>query len=479
MIVPFPPLEKDKASYNASATSVALNVLPVADGWGPFPALVPYAAALESAPRGSITVRTAEGEQLTIAGTATKLFSVSGAGALTDVSGGTYALPAGDQWSFCLFGERIIATNIVDGPQYYDIGTSADFQALPGTPPDARFCTTVGDFVVLFQLANDVSGLAWSGINNSEQWTVGRELSDRQSFPDGEELQAVIPNGASATLLFRAGMRSMTFAPASGFVFQFSPLVAQRGCTAPRSAVPIGSGDFVYYSDSGFYRGTQGQPIGAERVDRWFANSVREADRRRLEGVADPFRKIVLWRYVTASGASAILGYSWQLDRWFELDANVTGVGIYASSSLTLDDLANLYTYVDDVEIPVDSDAFAGGYPSLAAFDASYRLGYFTGAASAATIETGFTEFTPGGRSFVSAAKAVTDAGTLTMQFGTKEQYFTSASWSTAVSPSPRGKRCSTRSDAMLHAFRLNIPAATQWAAASAVDVDVVRSGAM
>ncbi|MEK1928239.1 MAG: hypothetical protein AAAC47_00330, partial [Pararhizobium sp.] len=168
MIINFPPFEPDKAVYNTQATDVALNVAPVADGWGPLPSFVPYADALPTAPKGSITARTAQGVTVTIAGTTTHLYLVNNDGSLTDVSGATYAVPDGDDWSFALYGSRIIATNVIDDVQYYDIGVSTDFANLPGTPPKARFVKVVGDFLVLFQLASDAAALHWSGINNSE-----------------------------------------------------------------------------------------------------------------------------------------------------------------------------------------------------------------------------------------------------------------------------------------------------------------------
>ncbi len=97
MIVPFAPFEPDKAPYTSAATAVAVNALPIADGWGPMPSLVPLANALSSAPRGSITARLSTGVQVTIAGTATGLYLVNNNGTLTDVSGTSapYAVPDG------------------------------------------------------------------------------------------------------------------------------------------------------------------------------------------------------------------------------------------------------------------------------------------------------------------------------------------------------------------------------------------------
>lgn len=479
MIVPFSNFEPDKATYNGNATPVALNVLPIADGWGPMPALVPYADALPSAPKGSITARLSSGTQVTICGTADALYLVENDGSLTDVSGSgsPYAVPDGDEWSFDVFGSRIIATNMADGPQYYDIGVSADFAPLPGSPPRARFVKVIGDFVALYQHDTDKAAIQWSGINNSEQWTPGEELSDINTFPDGEELMAVSVNGSGATLAFRSGFRTMTFDPSSGYVFTFSPFAKGRGCSAPLSLVDIGRGDFVYYSDTGFYRGTSATPIGAERVDRWIQTVTTDATRARIKGVYDPFRKVVMWRYEDASGNGYIIGYAWQLDRWFQSDTVVTGLGVFATSAKTLDDLDSISPSLDLLPFSLDSSAYQGGPPSFAGFGADFRLGFFTGLPQQATVETGQVQMAPGSRAFVSEVRPITDAETITLDCAVLDFHGDSPTWQGPQSPNARSFRADFRADGLLHAFRAIVPAGTVWKSLTAVDANGVQTG--
>jgi len=510
LIISFPPFEPDKAIYNTQATGVALNVAPVADGWAPLPSFVPYASALPSEPKGSITARTAQGVTVTIAGTKTHLYRVANNGALTDVSSATYDVPDGDEWSFALYGSRIIATNLTDVVQYYDIGTSTDFADLPGSPPKARFAKVVGDFLVLFQLDDDKSALHWSGINNSEQWVPGEELSDRNSFPDGEELQAISVNGSGATLAFRKGFRTMNFSPDSGFVFTFSPYMEGNGCAAPLSMVDIGRGDFVYYSDTGFYRGIGQSPIGAERVDTWITTVSSTENRLRIKGVADPFRKIVFWRYQDDSTTGYLLGYSWQLDRWFQCDTAVLGLGVFATSALTLEELDELYPSgfpivddagddivdeddfifagydgvtepmpagIDSIPFSLDSPIYNGSAPSFAGFDMNFRLGFFSGLAQQATVETGLIELSPGGRTYVDPIRAISDAPVFSIAVGASYDHSTLPTWSSAATPNPRSRLCNFRSDGRLHKFRMVIPAEQEWNKITALDVVGVGSG--
>lgn len=510
MIVAFPPFSPDKAIYNSQATDVALNVAPVADGWGPLPQFVPYAQPLPSEPRGSITARTAQGVTVTIAGTETHLYRVGNDGSLTDVSGDTYAVPAGDDWSFALFGSRIIATNLSDGPQYFDIGTSTDFAALPGSPPIARFVKVVGDFVVLFQLAGDAAGLHWSGINNSEQWVPGEELSDTNSFPDGEELQAISVNGSGATLAFRKGFRTMTFDPMSGYVFTFSPYMEGNGCAAPLSLVDIGRGDFVYYSETGFYRGLSQTPIGAERVDQWISGISPTENITKIKGVADPYRKIVYWRYLDASNTGYLIGYSWQLDRWFQCDTAVINLGVFSTSALTLEELDELYPSgfglvdntgdeletdtdfliaafdgvtdpvpagIDSIPFSLDSPVYNGSPPSFSGFDMDFRLGFFSGLAQQATVETALMELTSGARTYVDPIRAISDAPTFTIDIGGSDDHGDAPAWFGPQSPNLRSKLCNFRADARLHKFRIVVPAGETWNKITALDVMGVGAG--
>lgn len=481
MIIPFANFEPDKAPYNSNATDVAVNALPIADGWGPMPSLVPLANALPSAPKGSITARLSSGTQVTICGTSTGLYLVNNDGTLTDVSGASapYSVPDGDEWSFDVFGARIIATNLNDDPQYYDVGVSTDFADLPGSPPKARFVKVIGDFVALFQLENDASAIHWSGINNSEQWVPGEELCDTNSFPDGEELQAISVNGSGATLAFRAGFRTMTFDPSSGYVFTFSPFSEGRGCSAPLSLVDIGRGDFVYYSDTGFYRGIAATPIGAERVDRWIQTVTNDSTRSKIKGVYDPFRKVVMWRYEDPSGNGYILGYAWQLDRWFQSDTVVTGLGVFATSAKTLEDLDAISSSIDLLPFSLDSSAYGGGPPSFAGFDASFRLGFFTGLAQQATIETGQTELSPGGRAFVSSVRAISDSPGVTIAVGTLDSHDDTPTWTAQQSRNSRSFMFDFRADGRLHAFRAIVPAGDSWSSLSALNVGAGPSGAL
>ena len=92
-------------------------------------------------------------------------------------------------------------------------------------------------------------------------------------------------------------IREGSLALETPLVFQFKQTVPNHGCLAPRSIIATGAGIF-YFSDDGFYKyGKPPQPIGVERIDRWFLENIQNSDIYDVYGGEDPNRKIVYWAF--------------------------------------------------------------------------------------------------------------------------------------------------------------------------------------
>ena len=63
MILPFSPYAPDVADYQGASTKVATNVVPRADGYGPFKDQAVYTSALPAACRGYFYARKSDGSQ--------------------------------------------------------------------------------------------------------------------------------------------------------------------------------------------------------------------------------------------------------------------------------------------------------------------------------------------------------------------------------------------------------------------------------
>jgi hypothetical protein len=479
--ISFPSFEPDKSPFDINSSNNVVNALPVANGWGPMPGLTEISDALGSECRGAVYVRTAAGTFRIIAGTETALYELDTTDySWTDVSGPSapYAVPLQDSWTFTRYGDQLVAHNISDPIQVYDITAGGVFGDLAGSPPKAKYSWVSGDFLVLGYLEGTAGEktVRWSAQNNIEAWTIGKLGADIQELPEGDEVMGGFGETGGFTVIQRAGMQFFPFAPSSGFTFTRTVLNPKQGTLAPRSIVSIGPGRFFYLSEDGFFGGVDRQPIGAERVDAWFLTQINQTYLAEVQGAADPFEKIVWWKYKALDGLSYRLGYDWQLDRWCTTDLQVGEMVALATPAITWDGLDLLYASIEDVAEPFDSRLFSGGRPTFATFTSDNKLAYFTGPNLQATLDTADVEMDGMSRSFVNGARVTTDATTFTLQDGVAATHGGAVTFSTANTANRAGL-VPFRSDGRLHRFRLTIPEATVWSIASSVNATAQLSG--
>jgi hypothetical protein len=464
-LIGFAKFEPDRTRYALDASTSIINALPVADGWGPQPDLNAISAALASECLGALYVKTSAGAYRLIAGTASGLYELNLTDyTWTDITGTTTpAVPVGDRWSFVVYGQNLIAVNLGTVPQVFDIDAGAAFTDLGGSPPTAKFAWVAGEYLVFGHIASNPNRIHTSGIGDAAYWTVGQRGCDFQDFPDGEEIMGGIGSEKGAIIFQRTMIRQMVIAQVGDFSFITQIVNPNRGVAAPYSIAQIGPGQFFYYSADGFFLGAEGRAIGAERVDRWFSGRLDESKVGQIRSVADPFNKIVWTQAEEANGDKFFIGYNWQLDRWCQSDVMLSEMCIMVTPGISIDGLDSLYASIDEVSEPFDSSLFNGGLPRFAAFNTSNELGFFTGNARAAVLETADQEFYPGARAFLQEARVYTDATNFTLQVGTSDYHGGDVTWSAEVTPYTSTKTCHFRHSGRLHRFRQNIPAGTNW----------------
>lgn len=475
-MIPFAKFEPDRTKYALNASTNILNALPVVDGWGPQPDLVAISNALASTCRGAVYVRTSTGTFRLIAGTATKLYELNTTDYtwtdLTRLVGGDYAVPAGDRWSFTIFGQNLIAHNLADDVQFIAIDAGANFAALSGSSPKAKYSWVAGEHLVLGHLATDPNQIMTSGIGDATFWTVGQRGCDFQSFPDGEEVVGGIGAERGALVFQRTIIRQMVLTSGGDFSFTTAIVNPSRGVIAAGSIASIGPGQFFGYSADGFFLGVEGKPIGAERVDAWFQSRIEGTKIKEIRSVADPFRKIVWTQAEQPDGAKFLLGYNWQLDRWCYSDANVSEMCVMVTPGMSWDGLADIWATIDEVTPAYDSGQFTGGNPRFAAFNSSNRLGFFTGTARAATLDTPDNEFSPGWRTLVDNVRAYIDTTSFTLRAITSVVHGGTRTVGDAKPPNSRTGVCNMRSDARIHAIRMEIASGVDWDHAIGIEVE-------
>lgn len=485
-LIPFGQFEPSRSPFNPNASPNVINALPKADGWGPMPSLVVLSDALPSECRGAIYVRDSDGNVTIFAGTATALYRYNTATTAWDdisrVSGGAYALPSGDNWSFTRFGQYLVATQIGDAPQVFDIDSGTNFEALSGSPPNAKYCWTAGPFLVLGYLVGFPSRIRWSGLEDIGTWELGENFADLQDLPDGEEVQGGISEAQGAIIIQRRAIRYMQLQSSGQFAFSVQVLNPSRGAVSPLSIVQIGPRQFAYLSEDGFFMGVEGQPIGAATIDDWFLNEQIDLDELSVvQGTADPYSKIIWWQYSDTSGNKRMIGYEWQLGRWTYSNVAVGFLMSALTAGTTMDALALDYATLDEITIPLDSRAFKGGRPIFSGFNSDNKLCTFSGTPLAATIDT--AQSAPAGnmlRAFCNGARVVSDAPAsgYTLQIGVSDKHGDEITWKTAASPSSETGLVPLRASGRLHKFRLSMTAGTDWTHAHGVEPNVRREGA-
>jgi len=138
----------DQPSVSGALTD-AKNVVSQAIGYGPFPSPVTFSTSSASEDLTTLyAAKQPNGDTALFAAGSTKIYTVSGVGAITQVKSGM-TTGTNDKVRFTQFGSTIISTNNSQKLQSWTLGTSTSFADLSTTAPVAKYITVVRDFVVV------------------------------------------------------------------------------------------------------------------------------------------------------------------------------------------------------------------------------------------------------------------------------------------------------------------------------------------
>lgn len=478
----------DVSDYQGQTTKTILNVVPRGDGYGPFLDIVAFTTAMAAACRGYFYARKADGSITVFAGTSTKLYNLNNTtGAWADVSKGasTYsALSNNAQWQFAQFNNYVFATQANAPLQVFDLTLSSAFADAAGSPPQAAYITVVNRFLVLSGIASpNVYRIQWSGLNDVSSvnaWTSGVNQSDFQDLADGGVVRGVA--GGEAGFIFQdQSIRQMTFAPGSPYVFSIQRISEDDGLFAPYSL--IRSGDrLLFCSPQGFKMLVPGgypTPIGKERIDRTFFAELDQSNLQLFIGASDPRSTRVFWGYKTTNGATGrfdkLLCYDWALERWAPEMISGEYLASLSQPGITLEGVDAAYgSNIDTLTLSSLDDISNAALSKISAINSSHQLGFFTGPALEATMET--PEQGGPQRMFVRGFMPVTDAPTVYGSVSARETA-QAASTTSAESLVNAVGFCPQRVSTRYARARVRIPAATTWTFSAGVEPDVAPEG--
>lgn len=453
------------------ALTTAKNCFPKAVGYGPFPEEVDYSdAAPQDLTAAAAAKDTNSITSIYAAGT-TRLFKLdTNDFTWDDISAVTYSGTAG--WKFTQFGNSLIAANESNTLQYIDVMSGTTFADLAADAPKAKFATVVRDFVVTGYQSAYKSRIQWSGINNEKTWTTSATTqADFQDVPDGGFVQGVTGGEFGLVLLERSIVR-MSYV-GTPLIFQFDNIARNRGCFEPNSVIQW-QGITYFLGDDGFYAcdGQNLKNIGAEKVNRYFFNSLKEADISNMSAAIDPINNLVVWGYPTVDLDYRVLVYHVPTGKWSFSDSTATRVAPVSTPSITLEGLDAFSASLDALGIPLDSRTWLGGKLLLLGINGN-KLITFTGTPKTATIETADISADTN-QSMVTMLKPIVDGGTGDASVASRLQLNQTVTFPTVTSANSEN-RIGVRSYGRYHRVKLQ-PTGT-WSTAIGIDVDIQQAG--
>jgi hypothetical protein len=480
-LIEFAAWRPDLAELNTGVATVATGVFPAEIGYTPAPRIAAFSSALAADGLSGFTAIWS-GSPVIFAGTATKLYQLNTADLTwTDVSrtvGGNYSASDDERWQFAQFGQYVVAVNVNDAPQVFDLNGGTNFAALAGSPPQARTVAVWGNFLVLGGLEDFPSRVHWSAFDDITGWTPGTNNSDINEFPDGGPIKG-LSSSENPIIVQETAIRRGAFAPGTAEVFIFDKIMDRIGA---RSRYSVCSRDNIVFfvSDDGFYSVTydgQLSRIGFQAVDNTILDAV--SDIANIQGAVDPSTARVYFAYATASAAvgtfDKIAVFDFRLNKWSQLDETVRWLFPAATTGYSLDALGLLGYTLENLPFSLDSRVWAGGVPLLAAITTDDTVAYFNGGNAEATIETGDV----GGLTLqvVTAAMPLVDATTTYVTLGKRLKHGDTVTWGTETATSTNTGIARFRSRGRFHRARLRIPAATIWDHAQGLDVIGTNAG--
>ena len=238
MQIPFGEWLPDQPEYLNPGANTANNVYFAAQSYKRFPSLVAYSSNNMGAnSRGAGSFRDNSNTVFNFVANNTDIYQLDG-GSFTSRKSSLTGTNT-DYFTFTQFGNYVIASNGVDAPQYYLMGTSTNFAnlssiATSGTVPVFRVSGVVRDFLVTGNHSTASNKIQWSGINDITTWAAGTKQSDSQELPGSGGEIVHITSGEIAYVFRQNQIIRMDYV-GGATVFRLSVISPNRGAVYGRT----------------------------------------------------------------------------------------------------------------------------------------------------------------------------------------------------------------------------------------------------
>ena len=484
MQIPFGEWLPEQPEHLNPGANVANNVYFARQSYKRFPSLVNYSTNnIGADSRGAGSFRDNANTVYNFVATNTDLYQLDG-GTFTSRKS---SLTGGDTdfWTFTQFGNYVIASNGVDKPQYYLMGTStnfADFDSIATGVPNFRTSGVIRDFLVTGNLSTGSNTIQWSGINDITEWTAGNKQSDSQNLPgSGGEIVGI--TSGEIGYVFRQNQIVRMDYVGGATVFRLSVISPNRGAVYGRTICQDNRRVF-FYADDGFFEinGDQVIPIGAEKVNRYFDTDLNKAFSDRICAAVDPFNQLAMWLYPSASDTANTTGicdkvliYNYATQKWSTADAYASTIFSQFVGAYTVELMDIISENLENINIALDTDFWNGGQLLLGAIDNNYKAAIFSGTGNEGEVETSELELFPGLRSNIIGVRPIVDA-TATVTIKTRDRLADDSTESSISSMNSTGIN-PVRQSGRYVKFNVKIPSGGAWKDAQGIDIVASRGG--
>lgn len=250
--------------------------------------------------------------------------------------------------------------------------------------------------------------------------------------------------------------------------------------------------NWIFNRDNpGFFalEGAQGlRDIGHRRVDRFFWNDVNQTYLNRISAAIDPVNRLYAVSYpgpgseLTGGRPNRMLIYNWSADRWSRAEVEMDLIHQAASQSgKTLEQLDAVSASLDALPFSLDNRVWTGaGRLLLAAFTPEHRIGFFSGANMAATVDTGEAPLAPGGRALVRGLRPLVEggAGGVSLRVGLRNRTVDPVTFDAPSAMNAFGL-CPVRANGRYLRARIEVDAGAAWTHVQGIDeVEASPAGA-
>ena len=369
------------------------NMIPTMRGYAGSPSpIVLSIAALSEACRGAVAVTLLDGTVKLIAGTDTTLQIATGS-AWTDVSNSTPYAGSSSRWNFTQLGDVTVATNHVDTPQFFDHGTSTEFDDITAMPK-CVVAEAVGNFLMIANYNNGtdtVDGWACSSITDYTDWTadIDTQCTYGRLYDTPGPLLGLRRLRDYAIYYKRRSMYLARYV-GSPTVWEFSLVSDNVGSVSQASIVNVGSVHY-FLSDDNFYSfdSSNIQPVGTAIRD-WFNGDCNNLYRHLTEAVHDQNLGLIFWYYPSGQSTTlnAWVSYNYNTAQWGKGQADAETLVQYVTPSLTYNDLDAKFTTYGAYSGTYDVIQSSGLTRWPAIFNTSHQIATINGASVSSDLSS-------------------------------------------------------------------------------------------